>query len=136
MVQQIWDRFRITITTTTTSRRTVIVMLCIKMTATATAITDADTTISDLLVLFILPILLDRTIYIYIYIYHFETAAAGAFHDVTIFFMSSKRPLTIRFKRGKPIHRRLVARKGKPSSLMGVVTTGRKISNPKPPHRL
>ena len=62
IVQQIWDRFRITITTTTTSRRTVIVMICIKMTATATAITDADTTISDLFVLFILPILLDRTI--------------------------------------------------------------------------
>ena len=68
IVQQIWDRFRITITTTTTSRRTVIVMICIKMTATATAITDADTTISDFLVSFVLPILLDRTIYIYIYI--------------------------------------------------------------------
>ena len=78
MVQQIWDRFRITITTTTTSRRTVIVMICIKMTATATAITDADTTISDFLVLFVLPILLDRTIYIYIYsklllLVHFKT---------------------------------------------------------------
>ena len=47
--------------------------------------------------------------------------------------MSSKWPLTIRFKRGQPIHRQLVSRKGPPSSLIGAVTTGRNISNPKPP---